>query len=121
MGLILYRAQSAALLSRRWSRWTVPKPAGLPSRHMEMGVTVSQNGILSHEGLRSEEGAQDRRSDEHHCADSTQAERKIFYSFVVHISVLIDALEGGTLRATPVSAGTDWQAAEKPGAGRPAE
>ena len=48
-----------------------------------MGVAVSQNGILSHEGLRSEEGAQDRRSDEHHCADSTQAERKIFNSFAV--------------------------------------
>jgi hypothetical protein len=56
-----------------------------------MGVTLSHNGILSHERLRSEEGAKDRCSYQHDRANSAQAEREIIYSFPVHYSLRIDA------------------------------
>jgi hypothetical protein len=56
-----------------------------------MGVTLSRNGILSHERLSSEEGAQDHPCYEHDRANSTQAERKIIYSVPVHIPLRFDA------------------------------
>ena len=72
------------------------------SRYMVMEVTPGQNGILSHERLCSEEGAQDRCSYQHDSANGAQAERKIFYSFAAHISLRYNALQRGTLRATRV-------------------
>ena len=101
----------AAVADRR------PEARGLSSRYIVMGVTPRQNGILSHESLRGEEGADDCSSYQHYRADSSQVQRKIFGSFADHISLLIDAQEGGTSRTESRSRPAAWQVVEKPCAG----
>jgi hypothetical protein len=89
-----------------------PAASWLSPRHLEMGITLRQNGILSHKSLCNKEGAQDPRAYDEQGASNTHPERKIIYFFAAHIFLRIGALKA-TLCGPRRFLRPDSQAAEK--------